>query len=143
MDGPVEWQTFRVLVGRHVEALRALLTVYANAPPTTPPAAKLEMPARQSYYRQVCHHLVFLVRFPAALEVPGHSEVVQARDQLFGRERLLAELYRPMARQRASLMSGNFRSELERLVGKERGRHSGQIRDPPAENARDRDGAKS
>jgi hypothetical protein len=113
-NAPIAEATFNPLVGTFTHLLNALLKKYPSLGEGEKDVARPFI----LYLRQMQGYLVFLLRFPAILQVPHHSEINQALDFITRRESLVEETYVPLARQEKNLFSGQFRGHLEECLGK-------------------------
>ncbi len=106
--------TFQQLAGTFTRVLNLILKKYPDLTDSEKDSARPLI----LYWRQMQGYLVFLLRFPDILQVPNHAEITQALDFIVHREKLLTEIYVPLARQEKNLFSGQFRKHLEECLGK-------------------------
>ena len=114
VETPIPVESFNQLVGNFTRFLNLILKKYPDLPETEKDGARPHI----LYWRQLQAYLVFLLRFPEILQVPHHAESVQALNFIKQREKLLRELYVPLAQQEKNLFSGSFRQQLEECLAK-------------------------
>ncbi len=106
--------SFQQLAGTFTRLLNLILKSYPDLTDAEKDTARPFI----LYWRQLQGYLVFLLRFPDILQVPHHSEINQALDFITQQEKLLEDVYIPLARQEKNLFSGQFRGHLEECLGK-------------------------
>jgi len=108
-DTSINEQTYFELVGRYSTELKKILAVYFDS------ADKIGTQMRPflNYYRQLQHYLVFIIRYPAILQVPHHSEILQTLSIIENQEELIKGLYTDLSKKQRNLLNGDFRKDLE------------------------------
>ena len=117
-DTPISEDLFFPLVGDYSKSLKDLLNLYHE--PWRTEVEKAFLSPHINYYRQLQNYLIFICRFPTILLVPHHSEILQTLKYIDQKQNLIKDVYEKLSQQEKNLLNGQFKEELERLIGKMR-----------------------
>ncbi len=111
-DTPIEENLYFKLVGDYSKELNLILGTYFESDEKT----QTLMRPFLNYFRQLQHYLVFIIRYPTILQVPHHSEILQALNFIEQQESLIKEQYNDFSKHQKEFLTGEFRRILENFL---------------------------